>query len=424
MCHRRKIQTCILFVTCFVSQLGRGYLALMIRDAATTVIGQSHHHNDGDYCSAGVTSILSWNDETIIVGPKKGTVYSINVLDKENPVSFLSMTDSKFPVYSLCRIDVDKTKSYLCCGGGDRWISVWQEQQKIQIDSDKKTNHEGKDRNPTFRFVQKLGPHTGWVKAIVWDEVLGYIHSIGCNCIETYCIDTLSADETPAITHVTKRSIENCPGIGTTLSSDLLTLTLIPPICPQEDKERDHGATTDTSSFLVSGGVDGRLLLWYSEPKYNPDPIHVFLGHDGRVNAVDYSTSLKILISVGNDCAIQAYTISPSVQLEHRATLQIDQLIDSSRNKPRRLTSALFLDIGKNDQATRQNLIVGTSHGEVITVVVTSNPTNNHIDLSLEDISNLPNQEKLSVLYGMSYSRSSSTLWLGHADGLAGGEYA
>lgn len=170
----------------------------------------------------GITSLLARRqDESdhfdLFVGTKRGTLLHFQY--KDNDIDSLDeirdeMTESK-PIYSIASTTygrlgaVDKddaTPFQLFCGGGDRYISVWQ--------------HEQTDKN--WRCSQRLGPHTGWVKDVLFDKHSHSLHSIGCNCIESWKRKVIEGSTDLTWKHTAKRAIESSIEEGATLSSDLL----------------------------------------------------------------------------------------------------------------------------------------------------------------------------------------------------------
>jgi len=285
-------------------------------DAISIRPRQIQHFSVG---TSGTTS-LHWvsEDSSLVIGTKKGEIYQSfldfddlmgkqqdrinNVFDEMKNDQWIKLESkdykTKYPIYSTAMISQDEYAdpygNFLCFGSGDRWISVWKQNQLTG-----------------YEFMQKLGPHTGWVKSLVYDNRNRLLHSIGCNCIETWdCSNLIQGNKNPMISRMAKRSIENSPTLGTTLSSDLLCLCLLPAI--------DEGS----SSLLVSGGVDGRIHMWLSNPTHikktcettaKPNsriPLHTFLAHNGRVNAIVYSSATKMIITAGNDGSLCAFRVS------------------------------------------------------------------------------------------------------------------
>lgn len=138
------------------------------------------------------------------------------------------------PIYS---IEVDPSSSTLFCGGGDRFVSVWM--PVIQ----------GNDASASanWHLVQRLGPHTGWVKDIYFDEESNVLYTIGCNYLYTWH----RKDDQWILRG--QSSIQSDPVMGCTLSSDLLCLCFV-----------------KSFRLVISGGVDGRIHLWDTLELTNP----------------------------------------------------------------------------------------------------------------------------------------------------------
>ena len=206
------------------------------------------------------------NDGVVTVGTKNGRLFRSKDTKSERSWNELVGYETKYPVYSLAFTQGHGSKGPLLFGGGgDRYITVWE------------ANGSG-----AFHFVQRLGPHTGWVKDLAFDDATQRLYSIGCNCIETWDCEVAPA------THIVKRAIGNSPDMGSTLSSDLLCLCLVP------------------EQRLVSGGVDGRIHLWSDDLK-STEPLFSESCHDGRVNSLVYSKAMNVLFSVGNDSKVIAF---------------------------------------------------------------------------------------------------------------------
>jgi len=267
----------------------------------------------------GVSSLVPSGDGTMLVaGTKSGQILvsTINSEDvKGGPDKWIELpTDEyqpKFPVYSLTFGTDGKV---LFAGNGDRFVSTW------RLD------------NHGFRFSNKLGPHTGWVKAVAFHLGTQTLYSIGCNCIESW-----DCSKDP-IRRVSKRAIESSPDFGATLSSDLLCLCLVDGLC------------------LASGGVDGRIHLW-SLDILQPEAYCSFPCHSGRVNAMSFSARYGLLFSIGHDgkvCASRPYTES----LEWVDSFVLD-------GSPR--LSALCMMQENGDGC---KLAMGTTDGQIIAATV------------------------------------------------------
>jgi hypothetical protein len=294
--------------------------------------------------NTGVTSLHPWKESDgtqniLIAGTKNGRIFRRVAVDADDwiLVNPKGVYDSKYPLYSLT-----SSFSHLFCGGGNRYISVW---------SQAETN----DNPPTplFHYQQELGPHTGWVKDLVYDHRHALLHSIGCNCIETWDCSS------QPFQHYTKRSIENSPTMGTTLSSDLLCLALI---------------ETNNEICLVSGGVDGRIHLWQSDPRQRSWSGGQLLDskrvHNGRVNKIMYSAAIDAILSVGNDGTLSACRIRKVAE----SNVSIDTLASFNMGASEddlRLTALSFL--GDNTDKMECIVAAGSADGQVLVATVKAN---------------------------------------------------
>jgi WD40 repeat protein len=413
--------------------------------------------NQQQHTGIGGTTSVQFLSETssLLVGTKKGGIYFSIVEQEKNQDpnddnsilvtrnepytsehadensldgwSELKSNDykTKYPIYSLAamsRNSMDSTwilpSSYddifLFCGSGDRWISVW----KLESEQDGDCIP-----NPDFKFMQTLGPHTGWVKDLVYDDRSRLLHSIGCNCIETWdCSSMYEVDDGRAsknqISHATKRTIENSPTAGTTLSSDLLCLCLLPSIAKDGD---------DVPPLLVSGGVDGRIHLWLSDHSaqrtcrtaMNLDgqmPLHTILAHDGRVNAIVFSTATKSIFTAGNDGFLCVFRASVDKGFELVSKLKIDNGTDECFE---RITTATITRDLKEQM--RCSLALGSSTGDLCFVAAETN-SEGGTDSRIEG--NFFTVAENSMIYSIASEKGSDPsvnprLWVGHASGLA-----
>mmetsp|Transcript_28014 Transcript_28014/g.52560 ORF Transcript_28014/g.52560 Transcript_28014/m.52560 type:complete len:418 (-) Transcript_28014:628-1881(-) len=347
----------------------------------------------------GVTSLHCWNDASLLaVGTKKAGIYY-----QHRPTLVASKVDTrcifgddnntgnnwkrldyetKFPTYSLASSNAEQKTLY--CGGGNRFVSVWKDKN-------------GPLQMPKFECVQELGPHTGWVKDLVLDAQNHILHSIGCNCIESW--DCSSAP----MQHLAKRSIENSPVLGSTLSSDLLCLCLV---------ERPSGSN---GSLLVSGGVDGRIHVWSSHlGQGNHQPLCAVAAHDGRVNTIVHSSSLNAILTVGNDGVLCVFRISTSLSSPSIELLANFNLKPGSAEL--RMTAAVVIDPPAKDGECR--LALGSSDGAVSFFTVSIVPEE---DVLLSKDSASLFLEGNPTIYAMAHERKQNTsqLWIGHATGLS-----
>ena len=330
---------------------------------------------------------------------------------------------TKYPIYSIAAMTLKKSNSpsssssyndetILFCGSGDRWISVW----KVDMTNSNDQIQNFENDAPKFEFVQKLGPHTGWVKDLVFDDRSGLLHSIGCNCIETWDCSRVDTEDdkttTLPISHTRKRTIENSPTMGTTLSSDILCLTLI--------TSTNQGGD-EAPQLLVSGGVDGRIHLWLSDPttwKANLDgqkPLHIALAHNGRVNSIAHSSAMNLIYTVGNDGLLCTFRVSLDNGFELISKLRIED--DPQKISSRLTVVSITRDLeGQN----KCSLVLGSSKGALHFVTSEVN-TEGGIETRVEGDGMTVAEN--SMVYSISTEKSSRSIpscriWVGHASGL------
>ena len=472
MSRKRTKHSWIYFLSCgynasiflfWVSSSGRfEYSAGHVEAISVRPEQQNQHHIAG---IGGTTSVHYFSEtSSLLVGTKKGGIYYSLIEQEQNqdanngdfdPVTGNKRNNrpddadendtdrwielksneytTKYPIYSTAVMsgkiinspppeNGNDDKKFIFCGSGDRWISVW-----------KLGNTNNDNRIPNFRnqapeveYVQKLGPHTGWVKDLVYDDRNRLLHSIGCNCIETW--DCSSVDEghndhaSNPISHITKRTIENCPTTGSTLSSDLLCLCLLPSLATNEN---------ELPRLLVSGGVDGRIHLWLSDPTAERTygttttitidldgriPLHTTLAHDGRVNAIVYSSAINAIVTVGNDGLLCVFRASLDKGFELVSRLKIEE--GSNENTSRIIVALITRDF---DEQGRCSLVVGSSKGELWFVRVEINAQGG-IDSHVERDCMIVVEN--SMIYSIASEKDSGPkgsprLWIGHASGLA-----
>jgi len=318
---------------------------------------------------SGVTSIISSTDGLLVTGTKTGRLFIcqkiINGIGKDTAWEELDRKQysPKYPIYSLAL-----GKDTIFAGCGDRYVSVWTRQGMV------------------FDFQRTLGPHTGWVKALAYCEDSNLLYSIGCNCIESWDVSDCLTTR-----HVSKRAIENSPDMGSTLSSDLLSLCLV----------RGKG--------LLSGGVDGRIHLWSLNP-LEKEPIYSGRIHDGRVNAMVYASEMGMIFSVGHDGRVMVSRLED----DGRGFILISHLqVDESMS---RLTTICVTEVRTN--ACR--LVVGTTEGILFYIDVTSDcDTVIMKENSRLSIPSSPMVYSLSLAYPSVLSDEASIILVGHAQGMA-----
>lgn len=286
-----RLQSCVLLLQ----------LALLVHSATALSVVRSL------FSEQGVSSIIRGRSKKIFAGTKRGHLL---ILEKPSLGASFEITSSQqidsktFPIYSLA-----STRDYLFCGCGDRYVST--------LNSAGENNQE-----------QRLGPHTGWVKAIYYDETSELLFTIGCNCIETWARTAERSWE-----HCKKRSIESSPTVGATLSSDLLCLC---------------GSATNDDCFY-SGGVDGRIHVWSVDPSIK-QPLTSIGAHTGRLNCLLYDSNL--LFSAGNDGILQCRRAGQQLE-EPIATVDLGEEF--------RITAGSLLKSSESSM----DLVLGCSNGIV-----------------------------------------------------------
>ena len=249
------------------------------------------------------------------VGTKRGKLKKVTWTDADTlnePPSVEDVHDANaqalkpYPIYSIMHLpgnensnssnhcaEEESSGESILCGGGDRYITVWEKQKEP-----------GKQEKQ-WRIKSQLGPHTGWVKALAYYSYSSRtrtrtLFSIGCNCIEIWT----DPEFNNAWQHVRKLQIESCPNMGATLSSDLLCLatTYNDDDYNSDDSDSDSSSHPDPA-FLFAGGVDGRIHKWAIHQSF--DCRGAVSAHDGRVNEIVVCKNLKVLVSIGNDATVQ-----------------------------------------------------------------------------------------------------------------------
>lgn len=320
---------------------------------------ENHLKTISTFTEDGITSILALGDGVVLAGTRAGAILQSN--NSAASWSRFSGYNSKYPVYSLA-IQQTSSSGRIFCGGGDRHVSIWDSEDN--------------------ELVQRIGPHTGWVKALAFDENTKVLFSIGCNCIEAWdCAG-------PLVSHLSKRSVDNSVS-ASTLSSDLLSLCLV------------------GRSILVSSGVDGRLHVWSTDVSVK-EPLFEVSPHTGRVNAMVYSVSLGLLFSVGNDGRLCALKVSlDSIVLKSELILS---------GLPRLSTALVVAET--DDVSSSLSLALGTSEGQIIDVTVSYQ----HDTLTMVETGTVDIGEKTRI-YGLGMVHGPSTdkrvLLIGAANGMS-----
>jgi len=313
------------------------------------------------------SSYESHKKNILFAGTKRGNVLSFDIgnlkteleevrkeMDANYNVEFDIFQDDKYvlkpyPIYSMeAFFDNEEKKTMLACGGGDRFITIWENEGQCED-------------NDSWKIKCRLGPHTGWVKDLVLEPNRQHsnalrLHSIGCNCIETWKYEKEEPGEfghsKKTWKHDKKRTIESCPNQGATLSSDLLCLCL--------DLKDASG-----NYFLYSGGVDGRIHEWYGDEM---KPKLSFIAHNGRVNALLILQKARVMISSGYDGVIKCWDLSNEMGLAE-ASQKKDVYIAING----RVLSMSCIDEASNEA----EVILGTSCGKIYTISVFRNKDGN-----------------------------------------------
>ena len=316
----------------------------------------------GSSVASGVTSLLPVGEEGVVVGDKLGSlrIESLDVDGRPCPASASfcqsvnGETSRPSPIFCLAHA-VDKEQIF--SGAGDRYVSVWEKE----------------DEN--WFCVQKLGPHTGWVRDVLYNEQSCRLHSIGCNCIETW-----RPSEDGKWEHEKKSQIESSPSDGATLSSDLLCLSSF------------------EEPYFFAGGVDGRLHLWDSS--LMGSPVRSMPAHEGRVNAIEYCPS-GLVFTAGNDGKVKCWKY---VLKEGRLELIAEFGFGESR-----VTSFSSVELGSEDDY----VFCGTNLGEV---ALLSLQKGNHA-LKLVTVFQIVQRPMIHSL--CVETQDEPSLWIGHSNGLS-----
>jgi WD40 repeat protein len=178
--------------------------------------------------------------------------------------------------------------------------------------------------------------------------------------------------------------------MGSTLSSDLLSLCLVADQC------------------LLSGGVDGRIHIWSLNP-LDMEPLQSSRVHDGRVNAMVYASQMKVLFSVGHDGSI----IASKLWKGHRGLETISKLLVGE--PPVRLSTLCLV----NECKTDCRLVVGTTEGKVINIDVSlAHDGINLVEESRLSIDGEPMVYCLGIVCSSKDASEQSTILVGQAYGL------
>ena len=336
----------------------------------------------------GKLMTIQWeNNMSLIYNPNihKFNHYSIKYHPPNNA------NTKPYPIYSMAFYSHSKGHLGLACGGGDRYISIWETE----------SNHLNK-----WNQISQLGPHTGWVKDLVMEistKSHNCMHSIGCNCIETwiYPYQRNSKYKSNSWNHMMKRTVESCPLTGSTLSSDLLCLCLY-----QHDNH-----------YLYAGGVDGRIHQWLDDQLQSTLS---FSAHEGRINVIRIIDHL--LISAGHDGHIKCWDIN-NISNEY-----VQQEMAFFYIKDERILTMECLYQSSN----HLQMIVGTASGMIYTISIDKNndgsiymslDSTKSIQITNEDSSKETNSHSNNSIHSIKVLPSNHTcdkheVLIAHANGL------
>lgn len=303
---------------------------------ATLVHSLSFSCRDGSAAilDVGVTSLLARQQKgnvELFAGTKRGKIHRFTYNDSESQIiqSLGEIHDEEtkpFPIFSMASSTTDDASAFqLFCGGGDRFISVWQQEEPNK-----------------WVCRQRLGPHTGWVKDLLFvhnNEEQDALYSIGCNCIESWQRDQGSSS---LWKHDGKRFIESSLKEGATLSSDLLCLC----------------ASNEEDSLFFAGGVDGRIHAWSCDTAMK-DPLYSIGAHNGRVNVMSFAGNASLLFSTGHDGTIQCRRVVVGSELSKMPEAQINVL--DAVGDPARITALTIVE----ERRDNVQLVAGTANGEL-----------------------------------------------------------
>jgi WD domain, G-beta repeat len=322
----------------------------------------------------GITSLLSigqldvvaeknsqrelWNRNVwyrVLIGTKRGDIVELAVVDaatgsptvgpavhasilnwyssSSSSSSSAATGTTRFPIYSLAA-----NNDTIFAGSGDRYISLWPLLELLP----NAAKHNPKGAwwwgQHSVKAKQRLGPHTGWVKALAFDS--DCLYSIGCNRIETWTQNSVAQQRvigssmmmnvdipprswTPAAaagSMVVKSCVE--PNQACTLSSDLLCLAtcrvVVVVVVVDKDGSRRH---EQCFSILAVGGVDGRIHFYHhantsyytnghqTRPCNDLALVTTMAAHQGRVTALRFVPEEQILISASHDGTVHCWSL-------------------------------------------------------------------------------------------------------------------
>jgi WD40 repeat protein len=340
---------------------------------------------EDDFSSSltGVTALLPLSPpQGVVVGDKQGILHQQR-LTENGPAQTATTTTieaiffgrhingaiNRRPSPTFCLTSNNSNGSngtIIFSGAGDRYVSVWEQ-----------------DDNGHWVFVDALGPHTGWVRDVLFDTMSGHLYSIGCNCIETW-----SQSDGGRWEHRGKSTIESSVQEGVTLSSDLLCLC------------------DSVSPYFFSGGVDGRVHVWDSTSMESP--CFSYPAHKGRLNAMVYHPRSEVVYTAGNDGQVNCWDLNAfdSDRINLISTF-------NTGNKDSRITCLAILALEK----LCDYLLCGTSNGEVFLLqlqCVGSEEPSLHLVTTFQ-VMNRPVVHSICV----HEQDMEPNLWIGHSRGLS-----
>jgi len=370
----------------------------------------------------------------VLVGDKRGQVRILQLEFKEEEKdpsgsgvaettllsSLTHNANSKLPVFSLA---VERETANVFVGGGDRYISVWKQQQTKSSEVDAGWNQ-----------IQRLGQHTGWVKAIAACPSTTFccdggprLYSIGCNRVEVW---ERNIDE-DGWRNLETVSIDSSPNNAVcTLSSDLLCLT--------HCRCRLAVKSSQSIDLLVAGGVDGRLHFFWNAENGRMKPARVVSAHAGRVNALHFDASSQFLFSVSHDAAIHCWHLVVE-QIDARgdegtlASLSVSLMATHKIKGDSRITALTcwrrdYDNLAQDDTTSDIRVAVGTNKGFVslLSLVVAKELTENScqfkglqdVEIANENNDDFGTVDPPAVVTALCRLESRRVLVVGHSRGL------